>query len=147
MTNKAKDLVFQNLSMRLPYRIKCRVSGHKKDCILIGVLDDSNAESPSTYLFNVVEDDPSNPTLPIFQVYTSEIKPLLRSIKSLTEEEKWKLEEILCELRMQYFNNSETEEFSLLSASMSAFEIKFYLEHNIDFNGLIELNLAEEVSD
>lgn len=80
---------------------------------------------------------------PTFDVYSSEIRyvrPFLRPLSSMTEEEKEELGNAVLNFELEHI--SKEGGFDVGGARGSAFEINFYRSHHLDYNGLIEKGLA-----
>ena len=108
MTQEDKELLLKEICARLPYGIKVLVSGEK----YFGEEQESYIEElvPGSYLF---ESDVI-------------LKPYLRPISSMTEEEKKEYENA----RSDYYDDLETYDW--------------FNKHHFDYRGLIEKGLALE---
>lgn len=120
MTQSDKELLLRDLSARLQYKLHCRVfklNGDIKENndILYGVIGDNIVTLKSD------EDE----CLMYYQ-----IKPYLRPMSSMTEEEK--------ETYQMFFN-----EDGLLNTSIDTY-LDWLLEGHFDFRGLIQMGLALE---
>ena len=102
MTQEDKELLLKDLCARLPYRVKCIVNG-LDDCTLL----------PSD-----IEEE-------------REIKPYLRPMTSMTEEEREEYQNII----IQHSVNLE-----------SWHEVDFLNKHYLDYRGLIDKGLAIAVT-
>jgi hypothetical protein len=71
-----------------------------------------------------------------------EIKPYLRPLSSMTEEEDKELSQMI-EIELNYLESNELGH-TVKSAASSAFEVDFYNRHHFDYRGLIEMGLALE---
>ena len=113
MTQGEKDLVLKDLSARLPYNVFCEISDvgepYKLETIRF------NGEY---FLFNNG----------VFEKYITEIKPYLRPMSSMTEEESLYI--LLCNAFI------ETRSIEL--------KVDFYNERHIDYRDLIGKGLALE---
>lgn len=118
MTQEEKTLLLKDLCARLPYGVMCHIKG-----------DDTNT---SRKLSRIEVDELEGNLLDFWtdredylsiQVYLSDVKPYLRPMSSMTEEEK--------------------EEFGRLVSLFAFTEVNDWLNaHHFDYRGLIEKNLA-----
>jgi hypothetical protein len=133
MTSEDKELLLKELSSRYPYEIILHFD------VKVGQDDEplySIRKNGNTYLINDA-------------YYLEEVKPYLRSMKSMTDEEKeefWAaidkdmgiLESnldapILFEYKSRYYKGK-----------LEHYEIDFLISHHFDYRGLIEKGLAIE---
>lgn len=132
MTTEEKELLLKDLCARLPYGVKVLDNSHKdygvSKLINIGV-------DGSILIDNEINDIQYYPII-------DEVKPYLRTLESITEEEKneieslgWRVDEL--DNNHPWAHNGEIE--SVLAG------IKWLIEHHFDFLGLIPLGLAIEV--
>lgn len=75
------------------------------------------------------------------------IKPYLRPLSSMTEEEKEELKEISRNYLDEWEHTKTSLERWKLDAKVSYKRAMFYNSHHLDWNGLIELGLAIEASE
>ena len=125
MTQEEKQLLLQDLCARLPY--DCNVT------IAEGGIDGlqwNNATLNSYLLYQIEEEDG-----------LEYIKPYLRPMSSMTEEEEKEFEKIF-ELELKAIEAPEGH--TVVSAASSTFEIDFYNKHHFDYRGLIKVGLALE---
>lgn len=130
MTQEEKSLLLKDLCGRLLYGVKyCRHSWNYEwgqEMSVVEVLEDIDKDGYINY----------------HKVYKVEdIKPYLRSLSSMTEEENEKLKYEI-ELELQALEGEEGH--NTVSAAPAAFEIDFYNKHHFDYRGLIEKGLALE---
>lgn len=109
MTQKEKELLLRDLSARLPYGVKVQII--KNNQLGTYTLYPSDIDS--------------------FKHNFQDIKPYLRSMSSMTEEEK--------ETYEMFFN-----EDGLLDTSVDTY-LDYLLENHFDYRGLIPMGLAIEV--
>lgn len=109
MTQEHKQLLLKDLCARLPYGVKVELTKYKQKCLLCGI------DGEDLYLN--IDSDP-------FSLRDFDIKPYLRPMSSMTEEEK-------------------KEAMTLNFIDMFGY-IDFLLEHHFDYRGLIEKGLALE---
>ena len=103
MEQKLKDLLVKDLCARLPYGVKCNINFNQKDGTLTTEL-----------LQGVMIDSIS-------------VKPYLRPMSSMTEEER-----------------KEYERFSHFSIGLAPILMDWFYSHHLDCCGLIEKGLALE---
>jgi len=136
MTQEEKELLFRDLSARMTYGLKCypvitngkpnTIGGYRK------VLDDLYVEVVGKWF-------------PI-----SMIKPYLRPISSMTDEEKGELkleQEKDEELFIQVINKSQNGDDSLLGTVIPHYAEDWANKNHFDYRGLIEKGLALEAPD
>jgi hypothetical protein len=122
MTQEDKQLLLRDLCARLPYGVKISyVSLDGKICgepITLTQID---------YKFDI-----------------EEVKPYLRPLSSMTEEEEKEFGKIF-ELELKAIEAPEGH--TIVSAASSTFEIDFYNKYHFDYRGLIEKGLAIAVTE
>lgn len=75
------------------------------------------------------------------------VRPYLRPISSMTEEEKRELRQISDEYLDYYWSTADSSLLKWkLDAKVSSKRATFYNSHHLDWNGLIEKNLAIEAT-
>ena len=123
MTQEDKELLLKDLCARLPYKVK--VCLYKKEaCILMGI--DGN----EVYLD--VDSD---------SFYVENIKPYLRPMSSMTEDERKYIEDKCAFTTIGPIGGN----FSLVMPVIAAeWLIDFYNSHHLDWRGLIRMGLALE---
>ena len=120
MTQEEKQLLLQDLCARLPYRVKCHFKyGSAEDDVTLSCIDNDVARFEYGWYgsFHVSID-------------ADYIKPYLRPMSSMTEEEKAVLE--LC--------NAFVEPRSI------ELKVDLYNKQHLDYRGLIEKGLAIEAT-
>ena len=136
MTRKEeKDLLLKYLCMALPYEVKVLYDNNVFDIDYI---------SP---LYEEVKLDIANN----YTISISEVKPYLRTLASMTEDELSELSNIISECwDKELFTLTEEPmiEFALsrLKYSINPMLFNWLLEHHFDFLDLIPKNLAIEVT-
>ncbi len=126
MTQQDKELLLQDLCARLPYGVMCnigldhplplrRIYVYKLDGVLLDFYEDGNE----------------------YQVYLSEVKPYLRPMSSMTEEEY-----------KEYINIDNRSYFCPIDyAHIPASDrIDWLNAHHFDYRGLIPMGLAIAVT-
>lgn len=137
ITKEDKDLLLRDLCARLPYGVFCnigldyplplqRLFVDKLDGILLDFYEDGKD----------------------YQVYLGEVKPYLRPMSSMTDEELHEVQEILgkgAEIREDFILSidSSINSFSYLEL-IAVFE--WFNAHHFDYRGLIEKGLAFKVT-
>lgn len=141
MTQKDKELLLKDLSARLPYNViveygvkhEGRDLGEKKGKLTGRMLD--------SYFYNI--------TVGLSQVYS--IKPYLRPMSSMTEEERIKIQ-LLCD-GVEIDDEGNCFHYTTIYSFVESFKnvdfdaIDWLLAHHFDFRGLIPLGLAIEVTE
>lgn len=144
MTKKDKEILFRDLSARLPYRVKIHIDFINSisfhivgDAILYGVIDVTNQ------LFDYEEfkqDFIKGDCAPISgglygngKLKLGDFKPYLRKMSSMTKEEMFKLDAILSFKDRKFIN---------IAGTPQAYD--WLYENHFDFRNLIERGLALE---
>ena len=118
MTQEEKQLMIQDLCARLPYGVK---------------VEDRNG----THALSI-----GNTEFTDLFGGKYNIKPYLRPMSSMTDEEKEELKEISNDYLDEWENAKTPIERLKLDAKVSYKRAVFYNSHHLDWNGLIEKNLA-----
>jgi len=137
MTQEDKDLLLKDLCARLPYGVKCHFKyGSAEDDITLGCIDKNVARFEYGWYgrFHVSID-------------ANYIKPYLRPMSSITEEEISDLQKINWQ-----FNFSKFDNFAYVGAADDGFcsvedmdnILNYLYKHHLDYHGLIEKGLAIE---
>ena len=142
MTQEQRELLLKDLSARLQYKLHCRVfklNGDIKenDDILYGVVGDNVMTLKSD----------KDECLMYYQ-----IKPYLRPMSSMTEEEREELEHlsdeyfgIALDKQIEELVSSSSKEGSrVLEYIASSVVVDWLNEHHFDYRGLIDKELALE---
>ena len=127
MTQKDKELLLKDLCARLPYKCKYKASKEITHWYKLTL---------NTETIDKIIDD-----------YYDEIKPYLRPMDSMTEEERYEIQEILgkdIEIFDDFINiiDSSRKRFSFLELQAL---LDWLNAHHFDFRGLIKKGLALEV--
>jgi hypothetical protein len=140
MTQQEKELLLNYLSMALPYGVKCN----------IGLEFPLKLQRISVDMFDGILLDFFLTDIN-YQVYLSEVKPYLKPLSSMTEEE----EEI--RIKLGIWRGSQTDGYAVTRISpdvpecynSQAFQnaLKFLLREHFDIFGLIPKGLAIEVTE
>lgn len=130
MTQEDKELLLKDLSARLPYEVKVQYNNEIYNVDYISVLYEE-----------VKLDIPDNYTVGI-----SEIKPYLRPMSSMTEEEKVEYYNTMDkETQRNYPNSCDFSESVYYSNTIKTFD--WLNEHHFDYRGLIPKGLAIAVTE
>lgn len=117
MTQEEKDLLFKDLSARLPYCVRCKVNDL---CLVLVELSIAQTGTFMTSIVSAIKDT----------VKIEDCKPYLRSIDAMTDKERKRFR---CLLREQELYDSYGDKL-----------IDWLNAHYIDYRGLIEKSLALE---
>lgn len=127
MTQKEKTLLIKDLCARLPYKVRCKcvngLGGGKTDKGVLKYIGNCNG-----VISNYYEDIPIDSGFVNNVFYPIEnIKPYLRPMSSMTEEEKKQTRDLWIDADVK---------------THAARLIDFYNKHHLDYRGLIPMNLA-----
>lgn len=122
MTQEEKELLLKDLCERLPYGVKVKTPYN--DAILRGIVDRKGVKTTIDYT-DIVTD---KQTYPIRY-----IKPYLRPVSSMTEEEK----EEYCQLQQRVIYNNK----GVVNEDVTKYINWCYKKH-LDINNLIPMELA-----
>ena len=135
MTQEDKDLLLKDLCARLPYGVKCHFKyGSAEDDVTLGCIDNNVARFEYGWYgrFHV-------------NIDASYIKPYLRPMSSMTEEECMELSKI-----RPFDDDVEAWKYVKTPVPLKIANIKhfdFFHSHHLDWRGLIEKGLAIEVTE
>ena len=133
MTQKEKKLLLKDLCARLPYHIKCQM----EDDFIIN-------DSP---LYDYIL---SEKHIELFRNHKGfYIKPYLRSMSSITEEERKEIGDLIKENRSSPYgiiNNKGIDNLLFSVSVTSSFLIDWLNAHHFDYRELIEKGLAIAVT-
>lgn len=119
MTQEDKELIFKELCARLPYHVKCKI--WLKD----GTIEEGLLDLQHNY-GNVLQDA-------FYYNKIKDIKPYLRPMSSMTEEEK----EEYCQLQQRVIYNNK----GVVNEDVTKYINWCYKKH-LDINNLIPMELA-----
>ena len=144
MTQEEKQLLLTDLCARLPYGVKVENTSFLEPQIhtLFGRVSDDEFLMLETYKsvggedYRIVTDDVH------YTGYLERIKPYLRPISSMTEEEKAEMSEGSKLAFLPAFEGKDG--YCTDTMAYCAFNIDFCLKHHLDYRGLIEKGLALE---
>ena len=121
MKQEDKQLLLQDLCARLPYRVKVTFaeSSGREDCIL------NSQHLNSTYAIEYLG-----------------LKPYLRPMSSMTEEERELLNRTALENNLKCIEEEDPQEVFLLRVKHDVEELAYLYKHHYDVNGLIPAGLA-----
>jgi hypothetical protein len=128
MTQENKELLLKDLLGRVLYGVKV---DYNTNIFTLGY---------NLYLNNSDVAFENYPMIYFLEKIES-VKPYLRPMSSITEEEKVEWQQIF-ELELKSLEADEG--FTIASAAPSVFELDFYNKHHLDYRGLIEKGLALE---
>ncbi len=136
MTQEEKQLLLTDLCARLPYGVIIQeyneeygYSNNALNTISIGYFSINESSIEGAWI-NRIEN----------------IKPYLRSLSSMTEEEKEELKQISNDYLDEWENTKTSLERWKLDAKVSYKRAVFYNSHHIDWNDLISKDLAIEIN-
>jgi len=144
MTQEDKKLLLKDLCARLPYGIV--INTGDKDLKLdrqyqcIGVLYPEDCSNE----FNERNNNASFYIVISGCYYGENIKPYLRPMSSMTEEERNEWASGSAKLTLDIFKKKVSDEMDIPDACDSAFSIDWLNAHYFDYRGLIEKGLALE---
>ena len=129
LNNNEKNLLLQDLCARLPYGVKCQIEEFGENFF---TLKNINIDDENGHLL-IFEEKIND--LPV-EVYLSEVKPCLRPLSSMTEEQSKELEEIDPEFYSLISSNGE------IYVSMDIRGYDWLNKNNFDYRGLIPKGIA-----
>jgi hypothetical protein len=130
MTQEDKELLFVDLSARIPYGVKCQ-----KTEIWYSACQE--IEKVGTVILKA-----SNLEYDNYELYKPYLFPLTEEIlDKATEESNNLYKELICSDSDLYIENNKSN-ILLLQAKIRSSVIKYFHIHHIDYNGLIEKGLA-----
>ena len=127
MTQEDKEMLFKDLSSRLPYGVKCWASYNKFPTTLVEVNADTVGDNLFVVTVKLKKTGLNSPSL------IEDIKPYLRPMSSMTEEEQRTLHSMCNGVEM-------VSRLSGLKMFDKAFN--WLNENHFDYRGLIEKGLA-----
>lgn len=125
MTQKDKNILLQDLCNRLPHGVKCEIKGEKE----VYTLNRIEIDYENGHLFDFKEQKNGFN----MQVYSSEVKPYLFPLDSMTDEQKEEWKSLVIQ---EAFGKSDRE-FTVQD---------FYNINHIDCKGLIPTGLANDAT-
>lgn len=146
------NILFKTLCMLLAYNVKCEVID--RGVKIIGTLNGYTPLTDGSKLFglsNKEYDAPDKYWQPKAQFSVEEIKPYLRPMSSMTDEEKEELKQEFCIDVREEDNGRHTEEYGYVTVYHNFNNETWYIpyeaidwlnEHHFDYRGLIEKGLA-----
>ena len=145
MTQEDKALLFKDLCARLPYGLQLQITD-VNEFTFNGELRVLSKNWCRLYIADpVIRAKVKNQTIPLNYIY---IKPYLRPMSSMTEPERFEVEQII-----GYDTEVRDDFLSLLSPSIKRLSyaellavFKWLNAHHFDYRGLIEKGLAIEVT-
>ena len=151
MTQKEKELLLKDLCARLPHRVKVYNTTFKEPAIqtLYGKISGDEFLMEETYTSVGVDgDDFGSFNKKHYTGYVDFIKPYLRPMSSMTEEEREEWADLfmkpICELE-QYVDEKEAQDMApVLFGKSHSISIDWLNAHHFDYRNLIEKGLALE---
>ena len=124
MTTEEKQLLLKDLCARLPYGVKVHLDTDDKnfDTDLVGLTSNITANIHNIENYETIE-----------ECFIWNIKPYLRPMSSMTEEER--KEWLLIDIETHLDNGVQV---------LNGEEVDFLLSHHFDYRGLIPMGLALE---
>ena len=125
MTQKGKQVLLKDLSARLPYRVKVRISSDSEYCLYekTTTLDIDN-------LHKFILDGGYYVRGLFYKTPNFQLLPYLRPMSSMTSDER--------------FEYDELQHFYTHGLDFNVDEVDWLISHHFDFRGLIEKGLALE---
>ena len=147
MTNEEKQLLLNDLCTRLPYGVKCYEFCYDDDDVIVNTVETLECIYPSTMEYKYKDIDAKH--------NIERIKPYLRPMSSMTEEEKEELKDVCTMYRTIFHNDpcSTREYFGIGVFNISRYGTEFetnyeaidlFNSHHLDYRGLIPMGLALE---
>lgn len=141
MEEKDKKLLLSDLSPRLPYGVKVlnTAEGLNEICILDSIM---TSRTHKEHIFVGV-------TLPDDSIMTGieMVKPFLRPLLNITDEEKRVLNDFASDMGEKWFNAASNDEKWLATIENNRRSMEYLYSRHIDVNGLIPKGLALEAPD
>ena len=122
MTQEDKELLLKDLCARLPYGVKIEITHWRNRDK--GMIDSK--------IFLPLDINKAS----VLIKPTSDIRPYLFPLSSMTDEQKKELEDTLIKMNLKALSDE------INSEDIAAYEIDFYNKHHIDYRGLIPKGLA-----
>ena len=141
MTQEDKKILIKDLCARLPYNVKCYYQFTEKDCTIVGIWGVESVR---------IEDSIGRGKWETVEV----IKPYLRPMSSMTDEEKEELKQEFCMDVREEDNGRHTEEYGYVTVYHNFNNETWYIqyeaidwlnERHFDYRGLINKGLAIEI--
>jgi len=143
MTQEKKQLLLIDISARLPYGVLCDFVyniGHPQKLLSVSLDEKYQIHLDSDeYVFG------SGKSYSPSETIVDNIKPYLRPLSSMTEEEEKEFNHVF-ELELAALEEPAVGH-TIKSAASNAFVIDFYNRHHFDFRGLIPMGLAFEAKE
>ena len=141
MTQEDKELLLKDLCARLPYGVKVNISACANDDY------DNYIPSVNDATLNSINLNTERCKFREFwwDKFIVDVRPYLRSMSSMTEEEKQEMSDgssLAFESALNGISGYCPE-----TMAYSTFNVDFCLTHHLDFRGLIEKGLAIEVTE
>lgn len=132
MTQEDKRLLLQDLCSRLLYGVICKVEDTQEPVKLKGITPDRDKPLE-------IYDDGEEKSSTYY--YTDEVKPYLRPMSSMTDEEKATMDKIWTDNnKLVFADPDDIRRYRFYDISI----VDFLNKHHFDYRGLIEKGLALE---
>lgn len=145
MTQEEKQLLLQDLSARLTYGIKVQVCNLKEYSPTVKGLLGDNLFLQFDYNIKPVKNGDST-----YNIINDNVKPYLRPISSMTEEEKKELSKkyvwnICCgQIKIRYHSEGYWDDDTECPTKEYIILFNWLNAHHLDYRGLISMGLALE---
>lgn len=140
MTQEDKELLLQDLCARLPFEIYANLPNHHLVSHKYIIYDINIRNGWTTGILDCAG------RIQIYSAKVEDIKPYLRPLSSITEDEKIELKQISNDYLDEWENAKTSLERWKLDAKESYLRFVFYNSHHLDWNDLISKGLAIEVT-
>lgn len=135
MTQEDKQLVIQDLCARLPYGVKAQYYGSEEEMLTVDTIEAIYTQ-PSVEI-----------VIGQYGLELDDIKPYLRPMSSMTEEEREFLNRMALENNLKCIEEEDPQKVFLLRVKQDVEELAYLYKHHYDVNGLIPSGHAIEVTD
>lgn len=134
MTQEDKELLFKDLCVRLPYNVICQVE-----------FKENGKYNSKVMLLSGIFTDEAYFTTKGGSIYSNEYKPYLFPLSSMTEEQLFKVQEILgkneIEIKNEFLNIIDSDRNTISYLEILAV-LEWFNKNHFDYRGLIEKKLA-----
>lgn len=161
MTQEERNLLFKDLCTRLPYKVRCKIKYYRGNVATFGIntlttsLEGEDTVIGIDYKNEIVYTDS------VGSCDIASIKPYLRPMSSMTDEEASELAYIVYEIEDiisfettdDYIDvdfsdeHGDTASVTIWYDELTIVSLEFLLENHFDFRNLIEKGLAIEVNE
>ena len=141
MTQEEKELLLKDLSSRLPYGVKCQWGTYYEGTLI----DVCKCKTEHGFVYWDCYFEECGDDVPI-----EIVKPYLRTISSITEEERVEIGKAIQKDRIEPYGeikSSGSDNLLLCTIRQAHNLMVWLLKNHFDFNGLIERGLAINCTD